>query len=238
MSRAFVGGSTGWRILVLVVCVVAGLLVATTREVSAGNEIRARDTTRVSDLVRSAQANADEASAERDALAAQVEQLQHSAASSNHELAAVLGDIEALSVDSGRTAMIGPGITVTMTDAPRGADGRYPADATPNDLVVHQHDVQAVLNALWAGGAEAMSMQDQRLIATSAPRCIGNTLLLHGRTYSPPYVISAIGDPARLQAALDNSTGIRVFKQYAVRFGLGYAQDTSGELTIPAYSGD
>lgn len=238
MSGAPVTGSTGWRILVLVVCAVAGLLVATTREVSAGNEIRARDTTRVSDLVRNAQNKADGVGEERDRLANEVEQLQQSAASSNHELAAVLGDIEALSVDAGRTAMTGPGITVTMSDAPRGADGRYPSDATPNDLVVHQHDVQSVLNALWAGGAEAMSMQGQRLIATSAPRCIGNTLLLHGRTYSPPYMISAIGDPARLAAALDGAAGIRLFKQYAIRFGLGYTQSTSDVLTIPAYTGD
>ena len=231
-------GSTGWRILVLVVCVVAGLLIATTREVSAGDEIRARDSTRVSDLVRNAQAKADEVGEVRDQLAAQVDSLQQSAATSDDELAAVLDDIDALAVDAGRTALTGPGVTVTMTDAPRGADGRYPTDASPNDLVVHQQDVQSVLNALWAGGAEALSMQDQRRVATSAPRCIGNTLLLHGRTYSPPYVVSAIGDPARLEAALDAEPGIRVFRQYATRFGLGYTQSASDELTIPAYTGD
>lgn len=55
----------------------------------------------------------------------------------------------------------------------------------PDDLVVHQQDIQAVLNALWSAGAEAVQMQDQRISATSAPRCVGNTLLLDGRTYSP-----------------------------------------------------
>ena len=122
-------------------------------------------------------------------------------------------------------------------DAPRGPDGRYPTDAAPDDLVVHQQDVQSVLNALWAGGAEAIAMQDQRIVATSAPRCIGNTLLLHGRTYSPPYVITALGDRARLEAALAAEPGINVYKQYAARFGLGYTQQASDDLTVPAYTG-
>jgi uncharacterized protein YlxW (UPF0749 family) len=124
-----------------------------------------------------------------------------------------------------------------MTDATRNADGKYPVDATPDDLVVHQQDVQSVLNALWAGGAEAVGMQDQRIISTSAPRCIGNTLLLHGRTYSPPYVMSAIGDVARLEAALAAEPGIRIYKQYATRFGLGYTQATPSQITVPAYTG-
>ena len=68
--------------------------------------------------------------------------------------------------------------------------------------MVHQQDIQAVLNALWSAGAEAIQMQDQRIIATSVPRCVGNTLLLNGRTYSPPYTITAIGDAAAMQAAL------------------------------------
>ncbi len=58
---------------------------------------------------------------------------------------------------------------------------------SPDDLVVHQQDVQAVVNALWAGGADAVQVMDQRLLSTSAVRCVGNTLLLNGRVYSPPY---------------------------------------------------
>ena len=92
---------------------------------------------------------------------------------------------------------------VSLNDAQRDAEGRFPRDAAPDDLVVHQQDVQAVLNALWSAGAEGIQMQDQRIIATSAPRCVGNTLLLNGRTYSPPYVITAIGDVGAMQAALD-----------------------------------
>ena len=95
-----------------------------------------------------------------------------------------------------------PASIVTLTDAQRDANGRFPRDASPDDLVVHQQDIEAVLNALWSAGAEAIQMQDQRIIATSAPRCVGNTLLLNGRTYSPPYTITAVGDADAMQAAL------------------------------------
>ena len=202
-------------------------MVATAQRSAEENQLQVTESTRLSDLVRSAQANAEKVSADRDELAAQLDA----------GVAAALGDIKNISADAGLTEMTGPGVVVTMTDAPRNADGKYPVDATPDDLVVHQQDVQSVLNALWAGGAEAVGMQDQRIISTSAPRCIGNTLLLHGRTYSPPYVMSAIGDVARLEAALAAEPGIRIYKQYATRFGLGYTQATPSQITVPAYTG-
>ncbi|MFE3290729.1 DUF881 domain-containing protein [Rhodococcus sp. NPDC059234] len=229
--------STFWIVCVPLVCLIAGLLFATTREVSAGNELRRGDTTRLSDLVRGAQNDVDRASGERDALAAEVESLQATAAHSDGGVAATLDRVHALEADAGLSEVSGPGVRVTLTDAPRDSDGKYPADARPDDLVVHQQDVQSVLNAFWAGGATAVGMQDQRVVGTTAPRCIGNTLLLHGRTYSPPYVMTAIGDPARIAVALDAEPGVRTFKQYAVRYGLGYTQTASDSLTVPAYSG-
>jgi uncharacterized protein YlxW (UPF0749 family) len=103
--------------------------------------------------------------------------------------------------------------------------------------VVHQQDVQSVLNGLWAGGAEAVAVQDQRLVTTSAVRCVGNTLLLAGRTYSPPYVISVIGDPLRLRATLEAENGVRVYEQYAQAYGLGYDVQAPRTVSVPAYAG-
>lgn len=226
-----------WGSATLVVCLVAGLLLGTTRGVSDGNELRVSDSPRLSDLVRAAQSEAEQLAEARDGLAAEVVALQDAAATTDAGVAAVLDEIAAIEDPAGLTPVRGSGVTVVLTDAPRNADGRYPADASPDDLVVHQQDVQSVLNALWAGGAEAISMQDQRIVAESAPRCIGNTLLLHGRTYSPPYVVAAIGDPARLEAALAAEPGVRIYKQYAVRYGLGFTQKVSEDLEIPAYTG-
>ena len=95
----------------------------------------------------------------------------------------------------GLTAVIGPAVTVTLDDAPSSVAAN---GIEPDLLVVHQQDIQAVVNALWSGGAEAMTIQGQRVISTTAVKCVGNTVVLHGIPYSPPYDVVAIGDQARL----------------------------------------
>ena len=97
-----------------------------------------------------------------------------------------------------------------------------PEGVSVDDVVVHQQDVQAVVNALWAAGAEAMTIQDQRVISTSAVRCVGNTLILRGRVYSPPFVVTAIGDQDALLAGLEKDPDVAVYREYVDRLGLGY----------------
>jgi uncharacterized protein YlxW (UPF0749 family) len=78
---------------------------------------------------------------------------------------------------------------------------------------------------------------DQRLISTSAVRCVGNTLILQGRVYSPPYRITAVGDQTKLRQALDASPSIRNYLQYVDAYGLGWKVTASRSTTLPAYSG-
>ena len=151
-------------------------------------------------------------------------------------LAAMQARAAELAGDAGLEPVQGPGLVITLTDAQRDANGRFPRDAAPDDLVVHQQDIQAVVNALWSAGAEAIQMQDQRLIATSAPRCVGNTLLLNGRTYSPPYVVTVIGDVPAMRAALESAPLVTLYKQYVVRFGLGYTEEARTDLQIAGFT--
>ncbi|MCC9308019.1 DUF881 domain-containing protein [Kitasatospora sp. RB6PN24] len=140
---------------------------------------------------------------------------------------------------AGLDQLQGPGLTVTLNDAPADATARIPGVPEPgvNDLVIHQQDIQAVVNALWRGGAEGVQVMDQRLIATSAVRCVGNTLLLQGRVYSPPYVIRAVGRTADLRAAVDADPSIRNYLQYVAAYGLGWKVQETGDLTLPGYTG-
>jgi uncharacterized protein YlxW (UPF0749 family) len=108
---------------------------------------------------------------------------------------------------------------------------------TPNDLVVHQQDVQAALNGLRAGGARALSVMGQRVIATTAVKCVGNTLLLNGRVYSPPFVLAAIGDPDQLRAGLDAEPGVEIYRQYVAAYGLRLTVTASDSLHLPAFTG-
>ncbi|WP_167107954.1 DUF881 domain-containing protein [Mycobacterium sp. DL592] len=225
---------SAWRYGVPVVCLLAGLLLAATHGVSGGGEIRRSDAPRLVDLVHDAQNSVDRLSAQRDALAAQVDSTH--GASAGTALAAMQARADLLAGDAGLVPVHGPGLVVTLSDAQRDANGRFPRDASPDDLVVHQQDIEAVLNALWSAGAEAIQMQDQRIINTSAPRCVGNTLLLNGRTYSPPYVVTAIGDAGAMQAALGAAPLVTLYKQYVVRFGLGYSEQVRADVEVAGYT--
>jgi uncharacterized protein YlxW (UPF0749 family) len=65
---------------------------------------------------------------------------------------------------------------------------------------------------------------------------VGNTLLLNGRTYSPPYAITAIGDAAAMQAALAAAPLVTLYRQYVVRFGLGYTEEPSTALQLVGHT--
>lgn len=232
MARA---GRSSWRLGVPVVCLCAGLLLATTHTVSGGAEIRRSDAPRLVDLVREAQTSVDRLSAQREALVDQVDNHHGGTPTTVAALKAITTRADALAADAGLEALRGPGLVVTLNDAQRDAEGRFPGDASADDLVVHQQDIEAVLNALWSAGAEGIQMQDQRIIATSAPRCVGNTLLLNGRTYSPPYVVTAIGDVPAMEAALAASPMVALYKRYVLRFGLGYSEVPTGLLDVIAH---
>jgi len=225
-----------WRFGVPLVCLLAGLLLAATYGVSGGAEIRRSDAPRLVDLVREAQQSVDRLTSQRDALVTTIDTHHGGSPGADAALAAITSRSARLAVDAGLDLMHGPGLVVTLNDAQRDAEGRFPRDATPDDLVVHQQDIQAVLNALWSAGAEGIQVQDQRIIGTSAPRCVGNTLLLNGRTYSPPYVITAIGDAPAMQAALAAAPLVTLYKQYVVRFGLGYSEQPRAQVDLVGHT--
>ncbi|PFG34751.1 DUF881 domain-containing protein [Sanguibacter antarcticus] len=138
-------------------------------------------------------------------------------------------------ISTGLAAVSGPGLSVSLQDAP--ASRIQPDNITPDDLVVHQQDLEGVINALWAGGAEAMTLAGQRVTTLSAFRCVGNVLSLHGRVYSPPYVVQVIGDPVALMDALDASVPVSLYREYVEYVGLGWEVQTLDTVDLPAYEG-
>ena len=106
-----------------------------------------------------------------------------------------------------------------LDDASKEVRAAYEGD--PNDLVVHQQDIQAVANAMWEAGAAAVTIQGQRLISTTGIKCEGNQVTLHGVPYSPPYVIVGIGDQARHQAELITDPILATYRDYTLIPGGG-----------------
>lgn len=225
-----------WRAAVPVAALLAGLLFATSANTSHGVDLRviAHDDG-VSFAQRQQRTVIDQTKQLAD-LQKQVQAETSKVARSDSRVAAARDAGNAVAGDAGMSAVTGSAVTVSLNDAPP-LPGAQKGSVPPDYLVVHQQDVQAVVNALWAGGAEAMTLQGQRVISTSAVRCVGNTLLLHGVVYSPPYVVSAIGDVDRLRSALDDSPDIIIYQQYVQVYHLGYTVKTEGKVTMPAYAG-
>jgi len=202
---------------------------------SQGENLRT-DQAQLPDLIRAQNRTNEQRAGTLDDLQAKVDAQTAALAPGNLATQKLERRANELAAAAGRTPVKGTAVQVRLDDA-KLAGSEVPAGADPDDYVIHQQDVQGVVNALWAGGAEAMMLQDQRVISTSAVRCVGNTLVLQGRVYSPPYVITAIGDPAALQSSLATDPDVANLRQWSVAVGLGYDVSVPGEMTFPAYSG-
>jgi uncharacterized protein YlxW (UPF0749 family) len=215
----------------------AGLMFVAAANTSQGTDLRAQRATELRDLVHERSDRLEAVSAQVSGQQARVDDLT-AGRIGDPAVAQARQQIAALAPGAGLTEASGRGITVALDDAPpRSPDDPLWAAISANDVIVHQSDVQAVVNALWRGGATAMQIMDQRVIATTSVTCVGNTLLLQGRVYSPPYVITAIGPTKRMHAALRRDHAVSSYRSWAGVVGLGYQVDSRTGLVLAGYSG-
>jgi len=204
---------------VLAVTVASGLLFS----VSALNERKnPAATSDLSTLVRNRQEQVKVVENEVAALDAQIQSFAAATPQSGTP------DEDAFTARSTRP-VTGPGVQITLSDAP---PGEIPEGATPNDLVIHQRDSEDPRSALWSGGAEAMTVQGVRVTSRTVIRCIGNVILVDGTSYSPPYVIQAIGDPATLRATVTANPRMVNYQVYVTKYGLGWEMQTKDSLSF------
>ncbi|MFI8188495.1 DUF881 domain-containing protein [Streptomyces sp. NPDC085946] len=225
------------RVLTAAVFALAGLLFFTSFNTAKGTNIRT-DTSllKLSDLIHERSRENGEREEANAALREDVETLAERDDGSTRAEDDRLTELEKR---AGTQKLTGEAITVTLNDAPPDATAKLPGypEPQPDYLVIHQQDLQAVVNALWQGGARGIKVMDQRLISTSAVRCVGNTLILQGRVYSPPYTITAVGRPEKLKKALTASPAIQNYMVYVNVYGLGWDVEDNGTVTLPGYSG-
>lgn len=162
---------------------------------------------------------------ERDELREQLEQIQQGDAS-----ASAVKDINLLKQRAGLTDVTGPGVVITINDS------KVPVkdNENPNLYLIHDEDILRVLNELRAGGAEAIAVNDQRLLGTSEVRCAGPTVMVNGKVFGPPFVIKAIGDPKTLSAALTMRGGVVDTLKY---WGIELKIQKEEQIVVPAFSG-
>jgi uncharacterized protein YlxW (UPF0749 family) len=230
-------GPRRWSVGVPLIALAAGLLFTTSATTADGTALRDDRRPQLAQLISDKRVRLDAREKTEARLRAEVDQETARLAQTDQPVKQEHQAAEALRAPAGFTTVHGPGLTVTLNDSPRRGNDFGPNAPGNDDLVVHQGDVQAVVNALWAGGAEAMSIMDVRVISTSAVRCVGNTLLLHGQVFSPPFKITAIGEPTGMHRALESSDGVQQFRDAVADFGLGYTETPEGNVTVRAYDG-
>lgn len=227
----------GWSVGVPLIALAAGLLFTTSARTAAGTALREDSRPKLAKLIEVRQSEVAAATRRVKSLRADIDAVTKEMANTSGPIAEQQARGLSYRTAAGLTPLRGQGLTVGMNDAPRRPDGSLGGAVSQDDLVVHQQDVQSVVNALWAGGAEAMTIMGVRVISTTLVRCVGNTLLLDGQRYSPEFVISAIGDRKRLQAALDASVGVQAFRDAVTSYGLGYRVSEEKDILAPAYRG-
>jgi uncharacterized protein YlxW (UPF0749 family) len=223
-----------WRIGTPVAFVAAGALLVTSQINAGGTDLRPGRYDDLADL-------AEQQSVRLQALRTQVADLNHEIDGLTHGLStnglpSQQAKVEQLREPAGVTAVHGPAIEVTLDDAPA-AVRQSVGEQDRREVIVHQQDIQAVANALWAGGAEAMTIQGQRVVSTTGIKCVGNTVILHGIPYSPPYRVAAIGDPDTLKRSLLASGYVQAYLQDVDIYELGWEVVEHDDIAMPPYEG-
>ena len=229
------GRRRAWRVATPVIVLLSGVLFAVSAKQSEGFDLRGGRLTDLASVVRAERDEAGDLTAQAAALNAQVDQL--STELGDRSVGRAQREVAELADPAGLTEKTGTAVQVTLDDA--SLEARLNYEDNPNDLVVHQQDIQAVANAMWNAGATAVTIQGQRLISTTGIKCEGNQVTLHGLPYSPPYVIVGIGDPTALETELSIDPILAAYRDYTDLPGGGVSWDMVGlaSATAPAYTG-
>lgn len=223
-------------VLPVVVLVVLGVVTGTA--VAQVRERQAESTGLRADLaaeVRERTAASDELEARTQALRQEVAQVQEQALGADATGRRLTEGLTTLGLATGTTPVIGPGLVVTLDNAPEdepgSADTLRPGTAPSSS--VQDRDLQGVVNGLWAAGAEAVSINGQRLTALTAIRSAGDAILVDLRPLSPPYVIEAVGSPQDLEVDfMDGPTG-RGLTFLTSTYGIVVEVRRAEELSLP-----
>ncbi len=167
-------------------------------------------------------------------LRADLTSLQEESAANSELLDQLAADLEAQRAAAGLRAMRGPGIRLTLADSTMDS---LPAGADPNDYIVHDYDLRDVVSLLWASNAEAVAVNEERIVSSTSIYCVGSTIMVNNTRLSPPYEIRAIGDAAKLGQAVSSPASLPDLKARAKVYGLQMRAAEQAEVAVPAFQG-
>ncbi len=143
---------------------------------------------------------------------------------------ALTAEMDRYMILAGLTEVEGPGVTVTVSDSKVAASETI----TESAYIIHDSDLRSIVNELNSAGAEAISINGERIVSNSEIRCVGSTITINGNKYAPPYVIKAIGDSSTMEAALNIRGGVVEELKF---YNLEIKVSKTAKQTVEKYNG-
>jgi uncharacterized protein YlxW (UPF0749 family) len=225
------------HLYITLVCLSAGYLIAFSYTFTQDQEVEGGKTSIQWEKEDQLRARLTEVSKENGQLEQQLRELQQRVTETEvdmsheqKETSSIHSDLENIRLISGLSKAQGPGINVVLEDSSYASDAQ-----NPNDYIIHEQDVRSVINELYAAGAEAISVNGQRLIHSSSIRCVGPTIIVNGVKSAAPFQVTAIGDSITLSQALQLPGGVMDMLK---NWGITIKIETSNEIVVPAYIGE
>jgi uncharacterized protein YlxW (UPF0749 family) len=184
-------------------------------------------------LIRQRQGTVQDLTAEVSDLASRLAEARAIHARRSARGAEVIDQLDRLRAPAGLAAVRGPGVVVELRDNPSAPSTREEA----SDLRIQDVDLQLVVNALWASGAEAVAVNGRRIVSTTAIRTAGDAILVNFGAVSSPYRVVAVGEPDRLRRGVADSQIARNFDVWRQVYGLGFSLQAADEVTVPGLPG-
>jgi len=189
---------------------------------------------RAAEALRQSEQEQEQLKATIATLRQQLTEAQRQAAQQTDQLAIVRAQLEQEQMAAGLVALRGPGVVIVLDDSPLTPTG---PGVNPNDYLIHEWDLRDVVNLLWNGGAEAVAINNERLVNTTSIYCVGSTITVNDTRLSPPYQIRAIGERKPIETLLNNPAYLVLTRQRVKANGIKFNVSWSNTVDIPAYSG-
>jgi uncharacterized protein YlxW (UPF0749 family) len=221
-------------LVLLIPAVLFGLLVTVQwRSQNERSELTVRYNTPLIDAANALQNEQNDLKAQLAQLRARLDEIQSNASTQGGTAREVQARLDDLKVRAGLTARTGDGVMVQLDDARNVSVTSQSLDRS----ICHSTDLTDIVNTAWKGGADAIAINDERIVSSSSVYCVGSTIMVNGTLMSPPFNVTVIGPQNALLSAFDDPNQLQDIKQRRDVQGLGFRVTRASALHVPGYTG-
>jgi len=234
LVAAQIPGRVQRSLVLLVPAVLFGLLVTLQwRTQAERSELSVRYNAPLIDAASALQKEQNELKTQLAQLRARLDEIQRNASSQSGAAKELQLQLDELKASAGLTPESGDGVVVQLDDARNVSVSARDIDKS----ICHATDLTDIINTAWKGGAQAIAVNDERLVNSSSVYCVGSTIMVNGTLMSPPFNIAVIGPQNSLLGAYDDPNQLRDIKQRRDVQGLGFHVSRASAIHVPAFSG-